>query len=427
LEGLWLATNRAAYLTLFRYFLRPFAVTFGMGVVSGVVMSYQFGTNWSVFADKTGPVLGPLMTYEVLAAFFLEAGFLGVMLFGMNRVGRGMHWFATLMVAFGTLVSAFWILSVNSWMQTPSGYAVNDAGQFVPDDWLRIVFNPSFPFRFVHMVLAAMLATAFLVAGSAARHLESHVEARTAFAMALWMAIAVAPIQALAGHAHGVNTFEHQPAKIAAIEGHFETTQPAPLVLLGWPDDAEERTHVWLSVPKLGSWILTHDANAQIPGLKEWPRDARPRSLVVFWTFRAMVGIGFAMIAFGAIGFTLRARGRLLSARWFHRVAVAMTPAGVLAILAGWVTTEMGRQPWTVYGVLRTADSVAPIGTPGVAGSLAAFVVVYLIVFGAGVVYLARLLRQPPEPIPEPDEGDAPFTLQRTGALARRESTRGHG
>ena len=405
LEGLWLRTKRDVYLRLFKYWMKIFAVAFGMGVVSGLVMSYQFGTNWSVFSDRTGPILGPLMGYEVLSAFFLEAGFLGIMLFGLNRVGKGLHFFATLMVAAGTLFSAFWILSVNSWMHTPTGYAINEAGQFVPDDWWAIVFNPSFPYRLVHMVLAAYLTTAFVVGAVGAFHLlrdRANEGARVMFSMAMWMALVVAPIQVVAGDMHGLNTLEHQPAKIAAMEGHFETQAGAPLILFGLPDMEAEETRYAVEIPRLGSLILTHSWDGEVPGLKEWAPEDRPNAAVVFWSFRLMVGLGMLMMLVGLISLVLRLRRRLHETRWFHRVALVMGPSGFIAVLAGWVTTEMGRQPWTVQGLMRTSESVSPIGAPAVAASLAAFAVVYFLVFGAGVYYILRLMRKPPVPS-EPD------------------------
>ncbi len=399
LEGLWLATGRHTYLTVFRFWLRIFAVVFGMGVVSGVVMSYQFGTNWSVFSDRTGPVLGPLMGYEVLSAFFLEAGFLGVMLFGMNRVGRGLHYFATVMVAFGTLMSAFWILAVNSWMQTPAGYAVNAAGQFVPADWWAVIFNPSFPYRLVHMVLAAYLTTSFAVGAVGAWHLlrdPGSAPARLMFSMAMWMALLAAPLQILAGDRHGLNTVAHQPVKVAAMEGHYETREGAPLILFGLPDNEAATVHWAVEVPKLGSLILAHDPDARITGLDAWPREDWPNVPLVFWCFRIMVGIGLLMVAVGVWSGLARLRGRLYASRPLHRVAVGMGPAGFLAVLAGWIVTEAGRQPYTVYGLLRTADSVSAVDAPAVGASLAAFVVVYLAVFGAGVYYLLRLMTENP-------------------------------
>jgi cytochrome d ubiquinol oxidase subunit I len=401
LEALWLATGRGVFLTLFNYWKKIFAVSFGMGVVSGIVMSYQFGTNWSVFSDKTGPILGPLMGYEVLSAFFLEAGFLGVMLFGMDRVGKGLHFFATLMVALGTLLSAFWILAANSWMHTPAGYAVNAAGQFVPTDWWAVIFNPSFPYRLVHMVLAAYLTTAFVVGAVGAFHLlrnRANEGAAVMFSMAMWMAAIVAPIQVVAGDLHGLNTLEHQPAKIAAMEGHWETKAGQPLILLGWPDMAAETTRYAVEIPRLGSFILTHDWNGEVKGLKAWPRTDRPNSTIVFWTFRIMVGLGALMVLLGFWSLWLRWRGRLTASPWLLASAVAMGPSGFVAVLAGWFTTEVGRQPFTVYGLLRTAESASPIDAQAVAASLVAFIVVYFLVFGAGVFYILRLMRKPPEP-----------------------------
>jgi cytochrome bd ubiquinol oxidase subunit I len=399
LEALWLATGRAAYLAAFNYWKVIFALTFGMGVVSGIVMSYQFGTNWSVFSDKTGPVLGPLLGYEVLSAFFLEAGFLGIMLFGMNRVGRGLHFFATLMVAFGTLLSAFWILSANSWMQTPAGHAVNQAGQFVAVDWWTVVFNPSFPYRLVHMVLAAYLTTAFVVGAVGAWHLLRSAREETArimLSMAMWMAALVAPLQIVAGDLHGLNTLEHQPAKIAAMEGHFESRRGQPLILFGLPDMEAETTRYALEVPRLGSFILTHDWDGEVKGLKAWPKSDRPNSAIVFWSFRIMVGLGVLMVALGVWSLWLRLRGRLYDARAFLWLAVAMGPAGFIAVLAGWITTEVGRQPFTVYGLLRTSESVSRIDAPAVGASLLMFIVVYFAVFGAGTVYILRLMSRPP-------------------------------
>lgn len=399
LEFLWLRTGRDVYLAVFNYWLKIFAVAFGMGVVSGIVMSYQFGTNWSVFSDKTGPVLGPLMGYEVLTAFFLEAGFLGVMLFGLKRVGPRLHFLATSMVAVGTLMSAFWILSVNSWMQTPGGFAINDKGQFVPTDWWAVVFNASFPYRLVHMVLAAYLTTAFVVGAVGAYHLlrdKSDATARLMFSMAMWMAIAVTPLQILAGDLHGLNTLEHQPMKVAAMEGHYETRAGAPLILFGWPDHASATVHYKLEVPKLGSYILTHDWNGTVKGLAEWPKQDWPNGPIVFWSFRVMVGIGFAMLGLGVWSLYARWRGGLAEARLLQRAAVVMGPSGFVAVICGWIVTEVGRQPYTVYGLLRTADSVSPIAAPAVATSLAAFVVVYFTVFGAGTFYILRLMGKAP-------------------------------
>jgi len=399
LNGLWLWTRKTVYLELFNYWKKIFALAFGMGVVSGIVMSYQFGTNWSVFSDKTGPILGPLLGYEVLSAFFLEAGFLGVMLFGLKRVGPKLHFVATLMVAVGTLLSAFWILSANSWMQTPAGFAVNEAGQFVPRDWWAVIFNPSFPYRLVHMVLAAYLTTAFVVGAAGALHLlrdRGNGAARVMFSMAMWMAAVVSPLQIIAGDLHGLNTLEHQPAKIAAMEGHFETRAGAPLILFGLPNARAERIDYAVEIPQLGSLILTHDWNGTVRGLKEWPADQRPPVAIVFWSFRLMVGFGFAMLGLGLWSLWLRWRHRLYAAPWFHRAALAMGPSGFLAVLAGWITTEVGRQPYTVYGLMTTLESVSPVDATAVGTSLVAFILVYFTLFGAGTFYILRAMNKPP-------------------------------
>jgi cytochrome d ubiquinol oxidase subunit I len=419
LNALWLWKGEPVYLRLFDYWKTIFAVVFGMGVVSGIVMSYQFGTNWSVFSDKAGPVIGPLMGYEVLSAFFLEAGFLGVMLFGRKRVGEGVHMAATAIVAVGTLFSAFWILSANSWMQTPAGYGVNEAGQFVPLDWWAVIFNPSFPYRLVHMVLAAYLTTAFVVGGVGAWHLIRSPDSagvRVMFSMAMWMALAVTPLQIVAGDAHGLNTLEHQPAKIAAMEGHYEGFPQggAPLILFGLPDDKAEVTRWKVEIPRLGSLILTHSLDKPLKGLKDFPPEDRPKSALIFWTFRIMVAVGFAMLGLGLWAAWARWRGRLYSARRLHVAAVALAPSGFLAVLCGWITTEVGRQPFTVYGLLRTADSASPLQAGTVGASLVAFVLVYFFVFGAGTLYVLRLMSLRPRDRIEAEE----IGPTRTAALA---------
>jgi cytochrome d ubiquinol oxidase subunit I len=412
LEALWLWTGREVFINLFNYWLKIFAVAFGMGVVSGIVMSYQFGTNWSAFADKAGPVIGPLMAYEVLTAFFLEAGFLGVMLFGIKRVGHRLHFFATLMVAIGTLISAFWILSANSWMQTPAGYAVNADGQFIAASWLEVIFNPSFPYRLVHMVLAAYLTTALVVGAVGAFHLwrDSHLAGpRVMFSMAMWMATLVAPIQILAGDQHGLNTLEHQPAKVMAMEGHYQSHKDgAPLILFGLPDQAAGKVKYAIEVPKLSSLILKHALDAPLAGLDTVPRENWPPVPITFWSFRIMVGLGFLIMGLGLFSLLMRWRGALYESRVLHIFAMAMGPAGFLAVLAGWITTETGRQPFTVYGLLRTTDSVSPLAAPAVGSSLTAFVIVYFIVYAAGLTYLFRLMAQPPHPGEEGPSGDMP-------------------
>ncbi len=406
LEALWLKTDKPVYLNLYKYWLRIFAVAFGMGVVSGLVMSYQFGTNWSVFSDKAGPVIGPLLAYEVLTAFFLEAGFLGIMLFGMSKVGRGLHFFATAMVAVGTLLSATWILSVNSWMQTPAGYALNEVGQFVPDDWIAIIFNASFPYRLLHMTLASYLTVSFVVGAVGAWHLlrdKTNAEARTMFSMAMWMATLVAPLQIVAGDMHGLNTLEHQPIKVAAMEGQWQRQKGAPFLLLAWPDSDNEENRFEIGVPYASALILTHDIAGETPGLTDVPAEDRPPVGMVFWSFRVMLLMGALMTLVGVCAAWLRYRGKLYDSAWFQRASLWMGPSGFVAVLAGWIVTEVGRQPFTVYGLLRTSDSLAPVDAPAVAASLLAFIGVYFTLFGAGTYYILRMMNEPPD-------GDGPQT-----------------
>lgn len=412
LEACWLRTGKQLYRDLYHFWAKMFAVNFGMGVVSGLVMAYQFGTNWSFFSDYAGSITGPLLAYEVLTAFFLEAGFLGVMLFGWNRVGPGLHFLSTAMVALGTLISATWILASNSWMQTPQGHAIVD-GRVVPVDWFQVIFNPSFPYRLAHMTVAAFLATALFVGAAAAWHLlrgRDTPPIRTMFSMSLWMVLLVAPLQAVIGDFHGLNTLKHQPAKIAAIEGHWENkaTGGTELLLFGWPDMQREETRYAVGIPHLGSLILTHSWDGKIPALKDFPREDRPNATIVFWSFRTMVGLGLLMIALGLCSAWLRWRKRLWESRPFLRFALLMGPSGVIAILAGWYTTEIGRQPWTVYGLLRTADAVSAHGAVQLGVTLIMFIVVYTAVFGTGIAYLLRLIRVGPEshtPGYDPDGG----------------------
>ena len=399
LEGAWLRTGRQHYKDLCLFWSKVFAVGFGMGVVSGIVMAYEFGTNWAGFATFAGPVTGPLLTYEVMTAFFLEAGFLGVALFGWERVSRRAHFAATVMVAVGTLISTFWILSSNSWMQTPQGIVI-EHGHVVPVDWLKIIFNPSFPYRLIHMTLAAFLAATLVVAATGAWHLlkgRRDPAIKTTFSMALWMLLVLAPLQALVGDQHGLNTRKYQPAKIAAIEGLWETEKGGTaLNLVGLPDMDAEVTRGTIQIPHLGSLILTHSWAGEIRGLKEFPKADRPDSTIVFWTFRVMVGLGLLMILTGVVGVVLRRRRRLFDARWFQRLVLAMGPVGFIALIAGWITTEAGRQPWVVYGMLRTADAASPITAQSASVSLAVFIAVYFVVFGTGIYYILRLINQGP-------------------------------
>jgi cytochrome d ubiquinol oxidase subunit I len=327
----------------------------------------------------------------------------------MQKVGRRLHFFATLMVAVGTFISAFWILSVNSWMQTPAGHAMNAEGQFVPAaGWLPIIFNPSFPYRLVHTVIAAYLTTALVVGAVGAWHLlknKQQEHARKMFSMAMWMAALVAPVQIFVGDLHGLNTLEHQPAKVMAMEGHYQShPQGAPLILFGIPDDDTQTMKHSIGIPKLSSLILKHDADAPLAGLDTIAPENRPPVEVVFWSFRVMVGLGMLMLLLGIASLVARATRRLYESRWLLRFALVMGPSGFVAVIAGWITTEVGRQPFTVYGLLRTADSVSPLAAPAVATSLIAFVIVYFTVFGMGTWYLLKLMSK----APQPHESDPP-------------------
>jgi cytochrome d ubiquinol oxidase subunit I len=399
LEWRWLRTGEVVYKDMFLFWSKIFAIGFGMGVVSGVVMAYEFGTNWSGFATVAGNITGPLLTYEVLTAFFLEAGFLGVMLFGWRRVSPRAHFFATVMVAVGTLVSTFCILSSNSFMQTPQGYAIEN-GRIVAVDWVKVIFNPSFPYRLAHMTIAAFIVAGFMIAACGAWHLlrgRRDESVKRSFSMALWILLILTPAQILVGDAHGLNTRQYQPAKIAAIEGLWDTEKGGTsLNLVGLPDMAAEETRYAIKVPHLGSLILTHSWDGELRGLKEFAPQDRPYSPIVFWTFRVMAGLGMLMLATVIVGVSLRRGGRLYEARWFQWGVLCMGPSGLVALLAGWVTTEVGRQPWTVYGVLRTADSVSPVDAQQVGVSLLVLVVVYSLVFGTGVFYMLRLMARGP-------------------------------
>ncbi|WP_405231889.1 cytochrome ubiquinol oxidase subunit I [Lentisalinibacter salinarum] len=426
LEALWLKTGKPRYMSLYKFWLKIFAVSFGMGVVSGIVMSFQFGSNWSRFSEATGNVLGPVIGYEVLTAFFLEATFLGIMLFGANRVGKGLHFFSTCMVAIGTLISAFWILSANSWMHTPAGFRLED-GIFYAEDWFEIVFNPSFPYRFIHMVLAAYLTTCFVIGAVSARYLLGGRFVRRAQLMLLMSVLfgaIVVPAQILMGDLHGLNTKEYQPQKVAAMEAHWESEPRAPLILFAIPDEEAETNHYQVGIPGLASLILEHDIDAPVTGLKEFPRDERPPVAPVFWAFRVMVGIGVLMLFAAGAGVVQLIRGRLYETRWLLRLYTFMWPAGFVAILAGWFTTEIGRQPWVVWELQRTADAVSPVPGSSVATSLALFFVVYGVVFGAGIYYLMRLIRSGPAEIEseQEEQGTARRPLSAAGRPAEEGS-----
>ncbi|MBJ8417822.1 cytochrome ubiquinol oxidase subunit I [Acinetobacter courvalinii] len=402
LEWKWLRTQNPIYKDLFKFWIKIFAVAFGMGVVSGVVMSYQFGTNWSEFSRIAGSVTGPLLTYEVLSAFFLEAGFLGIMLFGWGRVSPKAHFFATLMVAIGTCISMFWILSSNSWMQTPQGFSIEN-GIVIPTDWWAIVFNPSFPYRLAHMAAAAFLVSSLLVVGTAAWHLikgRRDELVKKSFSMGLWMVLVTSCLQVVIGDNHGLNTLKHQPAKLAAIEGHWETNhnESMPLLLFAIPDMDKEENLYEVGIPHLGSLILTHSLDGKVTGLKDFAAEDRPNATIVFWSFRVMVGLGMLMVLLSLVALWLRKTGKLYGTSWFLKFAFVMGPAGYIALLAGWVTTEVGRQPWVIYGVMRTKDGLSQTVTADQVGiSLIIFVGVYTIVFGSGIYYMLKLLKKGPE------------------------------
>ena len=395
-EGCWLKTGDQRFKDVYQFWIKIFAVTFGMGVVSGVVMSYEFGTNWSIYSDKVGNVLGPLLGYEVLTAFFLEASFLGIMLFGWGKVSNRMHFVSTCIVAIGTLISAFWILAANSWMQTPQGYTLGADARLYPSNWLHIIFNPSFPYRLAHMVMAAYLTTAFVVGGVGAFYLfkNRHLpQARIMLGMAVIMAALVTPVQIYMGDLHGLNTLKYQPAKIAAMEGIWDTEKGAGLRLFGWPDQAEEVTKYSIEIPKGASLILTHSLNGEVRGLKSWPAADRPPVFPVFWAFRVMVGLGILMLLIGLTSAVQFFRGKLFTTKWLHGWWMLMMPSGFVALLAGWFVTEIGRQPYVAYGILRTAQSVSPaILGPQVAWSLLSFVIIYTVIFGTASYYILRLI-----------------------------------
>ncbi|HSW94083.1 MAG TPA: cytochrome ubiquinol oxidase subunit I [Gammaproteobacteria bacterium] len=413
LEGTYLVTGRERYFRISLFWTKIFAISFGMGVVSGIVMPFQFGTNWSRYADATANILSPLLGYEGLTAFFLEASFLGVLLFGRNLVPRWAHFVAAMMVALGTLISTFWILSANSWMQTPAGYRVAD-GLFLPQSWLQIIFNPSFPYRFMHNVAAFYITTGFVVMAVGAYFMRKKMfveESRTMFSMTLWLLTLLVPLQIELGDLHGLNTFKYQPAKLAAIEAHWTPEKRAPLILFAIPDQKNETNHAVIEVPLLGSLILTHSLNGEVPGLKSFPPDDRAPVIIPFFSFRIMVGLGLLMLAIVLTGGWLRFRGRLFETEWFLRLCQYAAPIGFMTVIAGWVTTEVGRQPWTVYGLLRTAHSVSPSLTGfDVIVSLMGYMLVYLIIFPVGILLMARVVRNGPSALllKEPVEGGQP-------------------
>jgi len=406
LEGFNFFTGRDVYLRVSMFWIRIFSIAFGMGVVTGIVMPFQLGTNWSRYSDATANVLSPLFAYEGLTAFFLEAAFLGVLLFGRKLVPAWAHFVAALMVALGTLFSSFWILAANSWMQTPAGYELID-GRFFPKDWLQVIFNPSFPFRLGHTVVGFFITTGFVVLGVGAYFLRRGKfaeEGRTMVSMTLWLLTALVPLQILLGDAHGLNTREHQPAKLAAIESRWETGRDIPITLFAIPDEKAETNHFSIDLPHLGSLILTHELNGEVKGLKDFPADQRPPVLVPFFAFRVMVGCGMLMLGVVLLGGWLRWRGHLTDTPLFLLLCQMLTPIGFFAVIAGWLVTEVGRQPWTVYGLLRTAQSVSPSLTGiNVLISLLAYMAVYLFMYPTGVLLMWRIVRKGPAAADESD------------------------
>ena len=394
----WRLTGEDHFHRLARFWTKIFAVSFAMGVVSGIVLSYEFGTNWSGFSRIVGNVTGPLLGYEVLTAFFLEASFLGIMLFGWNRVSPNLHVASAVLVAVGTSISAFWILAANSWMHTPAGHAMEN-GVAIPVSWLEIIFNPSFPYRFSHMFTAAFLTTSIVVAAVGARYLVAGrfvEEAKTMMRMGVGMVAVLAPLQLFIGDAHGLNTAQHQPAKVAAMEAHWDGSKPADLILFAWPDDKAETNHFEIAIPNLASFIITHQMDGLFKGLKDFAPHDRPPVKPVFFAFRVMVGLGLLMIAGGLLGAFLWWRGKLFDTRWYLTAVSYSWPAGFVAILAGWWVTETGRQPWLVHGILRTADAASPVSGGAVLTTLILFIAVYSVVFSMGIYYINRLIEKGP-------------------------------
>lgn len=407
LEALHFRTGNPQWDTLAKFWTRIFAVVFAMGVVSGIVMAFQFGTNWSEFSYATANVLGPLLSYEVLTAFFLEATFLGVLLFGRDRVSSGTHLFAAVMVAVGTLISTFWILSANSWLHTPTGFELR-GDIFHVISWREVIFNPSFPYRFTHMTLASFLTGGFVVAGVSAWFLlrgRAVEENRRALSMTLWLLAILAPVQIVVGDLHGLNTLEHEPIKIAAMEGNWERQDYAPLTLVGFPDAEAQENHYALEIPGLASLILTHHWSGVVPGITQVPPAERPPVAIVFWAFRIMVGLGVLMLGFAWFSLWLRWRGRLFSAPRFLRGLTWMIPAPFVAMIAGWFVTEIGRAPWLVHGLMSHAEGVTPSLTGGMAlTTLIGYILVYAVVFPSGVYYILRIIRHGLEPDAQPSE-----------------------
>ncbi|WP_312242373.1 cytochrome ubiquinol oxidase subunit I [Pantoea sp.] len=400
-EARWLWGKRPAARNALHFWLKIFALTVAIGAVSGVVMEFQFGTNWAPFSQQVGGIIGPLLFYEVLVAFFLESGLTGVMLFGMGKIRPKIHFVITCLVAIGAFLSAFWILAANSWMQTPVAFQRDGDGPFHPESWLGVLAAPSFPWRFSHMLLASLIAVSFMVAGVAAwrlLHRPSEAAARVMLSASLWFALFAVPVQIVLGDQHGENTLAHQPQKMAAIEGSWHQPpqgEGEPLRLFALPDQQAQRNRLELAIPEVGSLYLRHNFTGHIKSLSEFAPDAIPPVAPVFFAFRIMVGLGVLMLLTSVAAAAQRARGRLYSSRRLYWLLVAMSPAGFIALLAGWVVTEVGRQPWTVYGIVRTAESVSPLPLPWVIASCGGVALIYGVAFSLGMRYFLRYVASP--------------------------------
>jgi len=396
LEGLYYKTQNPVYSKLSAFWTHVFAIAFGMGVVSGIVMSFQFGTNWSNFAQMSANFLGPVLSYEVITAFFLEAAFLGVLLFGRDKVPAGLHLFAAIMVAVGTFILSFWILAASSWMHTPAGIEIINGSVHVID-WAAAIFNPSFPYRFAHMGIASFLTGAFVVGGVSSwfilknQQVEVH---KKALSMCMWLILIAAPAQILMGDLHGLNTLEYQPNKVAAMEGNWETSSNVPLLLFAVPDQTNQTNYFEVGIPNLASIILKHDPAGVVPGLEATPAEEQPWVFGVFWSFRIMVGIGMLMALAAIVSLGLRATGRLYTTRWFHRFLVLMIPAPFIAVIAGWFVTELGRSPWLIQGIMTHAEALTPsLSGPMALTSLIGYMTVYAVVYASGLVYITKTIK----------------------------------
>ena len=396
LEISWLRTKKKEYLNLYKFWVKIFALAFGIGVVTGIPLSYQFGTNFSIFSNMAGPIIGPLLGIEVMTAFFLEAAFIGVMIFGWNKVPKSVHLFATIFVVLGTHNSAFWVIAANSWMHTPQGFEVID-GILHPKSWLEIIFNPSFPYRMTHMLSASYITVSLLIAGVSSYFLIKKISVQTAkkgLSISLLVLTFLAPLQIILGDLHGLNTKEYQPAKIAAMEGLWKTTKGAPLVLFAIPDEENEANNFEIKIPKLASFILTHDFDGEVKGLNEFSKDNRPPIKIIFFAFRVMVSLGLLFFFLAFVSVILRFRKKLYDAHLFHRVCVLCMPLGLVATIAGWWVTEIGRQPWLIHGVLRTKDSLSPVDPQLISVSLISFIVVYILLSISFLYYASRLVKK---------------------------------